>query len=146
MQYLKGNVRRAEILFLCPVLPFSKRQPLRDARYLDLTLNALYISSEHTFSRNSLNSRSTTGSALLGRVPNGILGRVGASLKWVIAAEWSARYLRCTSSIARLQPFPKRAYALCTKVYRTRPLVFTRVVNRRGISSLNNVARLHVTG
>lgn len=128
--------------FFSANLSFLQRHRRREMRCLDLTLNVLYISWDTAsvyVPRNSLNSRSTTGSALLGRMPNGILGRVRASLKWVIAAEWSARYLRCTSSIARLQPFPKRPYALCTKVYRMRAEHACRRIYVRGKSSRNIV-------
>lgn len=109
----------AKLKYLLAIFP-SLSSPLQDGLPRPNVKRSVYFigySQRCIRSRNSLNNRSTTGPALLGRVPNGILGRVGASLKWVIAAEWSARYLRCTSSIARLQPFPKRPYALWTKVY-----------------------------
>jgi hypothetical protein len=127
MQHLKGKhrvrrSRRAEMLFLCQSL-LSRRPPPQDALPRpDIKLSVYFMGySGRVGSRNSLNSRSTTGSALLGRMPNGILGRVGASLKWVIATERSARGISDVHRQSLVYNHSRSdPYALCAKVYRVR--------------------------
>lgn len=118
---------------------------LRETRYLASQLEVkdpvyfMEYSRCELHSRNSLNSHSITGPALLGRVESSGVLKHRAKVGHHEAGAHGISDV--TSSIARLQPFPNDRSALCTKVPYARDRIYLHGKPPRNIV----VETLHMT-